>query len=128
MSLISKFLFLLLLSSSAIAKEIKIDDCYNQQGSDFVLECFNEKVETESKKYESLRHYFIKRTVGEIENGQEFVKDERSVNKRWLDFINRDCKMYALSTGEKASRVYNVGYSECILNKYRERENYFSEQ
>ena len=123
---ISKFLILFFLSSNVIAEEINIDDCYKQQGSDFVLECFNKKVETENKKYESLRHDFIEQTVEQIENGQEFVRQERVVNKEWLKFIDHDCKMYALSSGEKDSKAYNVGYSECILNKYRERENYFS--
>ena len=124
----SKFLFLLFLSSSTMAAELKIDECYEKQGSEAVLECFDKKIDVERKKYESLRYAFLKQVSGQIENKQEFKKEEKLVNKEWLHFIDHDCKMNALSSGEKDSRAYSVGYSECILNKYRERENYFSEQ
>lgn len=128
MSQLFKLFFLLLISLNVNAEETKIDECYSQQGSDFVLECFNKKITNEQKKYESIRHDFVEQVMDQIEEKQAFQKEEDKVNKEWLRFIDHDCKMYALSAGERDGRAYNVGYSECILNKYRERENYFSEQ
>ena len=105
----------------AVADEVPTDSCYENSGSYQLIECFNQKIETAKADLDKQRKLFINKNQEILNNDKRFEKEEYNINKKWLSFADDDCKMRSFHSGEKDSIIYQVVYSECILNMYIER-------
>ena len=107
----------------AVADGVPTDSCYENSGSYQVIECFNKKIETAKIDLDKQRKLFVDKNNNILNNDKRFKKEEYNINKKWLSFANNDCKMQSFHSGEKDSIIYQVVYSECMLNMYIERKN-----
>ena len=103
------------------ANEIAIDSCYENSGSYQVIDCFNKKIEKAKINLDEQRALFVDKNNKFLDDKNKFNKKEANIHKKWLLFLNEDCEMRSFHAGEKDSLIYQIIYSECVLDRYVER-------